>query len=621
MMRRRSIQNQFLLFICLSMVLVPAQAEIIFTDVTEGSGLELPGVLNQSAAWGDYDDDGDVDLYLTNRGPNKLFRNDGNGVFTDVTEAAGVAGPDTVDGDGIGVSFADLDNDGDLDLFVSHINTGDDQLYRNDGFDADAGTVVFTDVAASAGVTIERSARGITLVDYNRDGLLDIYVLASGESIMYRNNGNLSFTDVAGALGINPDGRDVGVVATDIDNNGWPDLFVGNRSDLPSNLYLNNEGSFNDIATVSGITALGLGMGVISLDYDNDLDFDLYWTTWPGDTEPFVDNAFYRNNGNLTFTNVTETTGTADTSGWGISANIGDLDNDGFMDFYVTNGFADISTPGVLFHNQGDGTFADVTSLLPDMPADSRGITFADFDNDGDQDIYISADDDVPNKLYRNDSTGGNRFLKLNLIGAAASGIGARVEVDTDIRTTVQELSGGTGRGNQNPLELVFGLGQATEVREIRINWPSGQSQVINGAVIDSTVRIVEPGPRFNQYTGSWFGGPEQSGHGFSLEELGDNRYLAYWYVFDEEGNRHWVIFDGVRSLNRISGTAFTAQGGLFPPLFNVNNVDVVEWGSMEFVFENCGSGEVSWAPTLQGFTAGSLPIVKLATVDAAQCQ
>lgn len=270
---------------CLAVVCAafsPLQAQIVFTDVTDQAGLAMTEILVQSAAWGDYDDDGDPDVYLTNRGVNRLYRNDGAGVFVDVTEAAGVAGPFTIDGDGIGVAFGDLDNDGDLDIYVSQINAADDQLYRNDGYDPSAGTVVFTEVAQSAGLTIGRSARGMTLVDYNRDGLLDIYVLATGESIMYKNLGGLKFTDVAAELGIDPIGTDVGVVATDVDNNGWPDLFVANRSHHATNLFVNAQGEFTDVAAAAGISAVGLGMGVISLDYDNDLDFDLYWSTWPG---------------------------------------------------------------------------------------------------------------------------------------------------------------------------------------------------------------------------------------------------------------------------------------------------------------------------------------------------
>lgn|GEM_PF-2030182 len=593
-----------------------AQAEIIFTDVTEQVGLGLTEIATHAVAWADYDDDGDMDVYLPNLGGNKLFRNDGGGVFTDVTSLAGVAGPDTVAGTSIGVSFGDLDNDGDLDLFVSQVNEDNDQLFRNDGYSAAAGTVVFTDITLQAGITEPRTARGMTMVDYNRDGLLDLYVLGSGGSLMYKNLGNLQFEDVATEIGVATVGLDVGVVVVDIDNNGWPDLFVGNRSDDPTNLFINQDGVFTDIAQSSGIAASGLGMGVVALDYDNDLDFDLYWTTWPGEVPPLVSNRFYRNDGDLNFSDVTVFTGTSDTRGWGISANTGDLENDGYMDMFVTNGFDASSTPSVLYHNNGAGQFEELTSLLENMPKDTRSVSFSDYDNDGDEDLMITAVAGESNRLYRNDTTDGNHWLKVNLIATEASGFGARVEVTTDVRTTVRELRAATARSNQDSLELIFGLGQAAEIQGIKVYWPSGQTQMIETAEMDQTLAIREPGSHFHQYSGSWYGGPEEDFHGFNIEELDNNRVLAYWYTFDEDGNQYWVQMDGRRSLNRVSGPAFTAEGGLDP-----DNVEIIEWGALEFVFDNCDQGTVSWEPTLEGFSAGTSPLQRLSNPAVIECK
>jgi len=264
----------------------PVASQVVFTDITEQAGVALTEVLIESVAWGDYDNDGDEDLYLTGDGTNRLFRNDGGGDFTDVTETARVGNSRF----SVGTAFGDLDNDGDLDLYVVNFDVGPDVLYRNDGPVGPGGAYRFTDITGAAGTTLERSSRGMAFVDYDRDGLLDIFVLAIGPNILYHNEGGLHFRNVAAALGVDQDDQGVGVVALDLDNNGWPDLFTGNRSGNPSNLYLNQGGEFEDIASSAGIAARGLGMGVAAFDADNDLDFDLYWTwsskTWVRPREP-----------------------------------------------------------------------------------------------------------------------------------------------------------------------------------------------------------------------------------------------------------------------------------------------------------------------------------------------
>jgi hypothetical protein len=201
---------------------------------------------------------------------------------------------------------------------------------------------------------------------------------------------------------------------------------------------------------------------VIALDYDNDLDFDLYWTTWPGDGRP-VPNALYRNLGNLSFENVAAETGTEDPAGWGISANAGDVDNDGWTDFLVTNGFSPASGPNMLFRNRGDGRFEDATASIGGGRFDGRGVAFADYDRDGDLDVVVTGGPSASTRLWRNDSTHGPRWLTVRLVGVVSnrSAVGARVEVRTPLR---QEVSGGAGRGSQNSLPVEFGLGTAERV-------------------------------------------------------------------------------------------------------------------------------------------------------------
>jgi len=464
----------------------PAASQVVFTDITEQAGVALTGLLIESVAWGDYDNDGDEDLYLTGDGTNRLFRNDGGGEFTDVTDTARVGNSRF----SVGTAFGDLDNDGDLDLYVVNFDVGPDVLYRNDGPVGPGGSYRFTDITGTAGTTLERSSRGMTFVDYDRDGLLDIFVLAIGPNILYHNEGGLRFRNVAAALGVDQDDQGVGVVALDLDDNGWPDLFTGNRSGNPSNLYLNHGGEFEDIASSAGITARGLGMGVAAFDADNDLDFDLYWTSWPE-----VANALYENQGGLEFDNVAQASGTDDPLGWGISVNAGDVDLDGWQDFFVTNGFSSSSAPNVLFLNDRDGSFSDTTEAIGGGDFDGRGVAFADFDSDGDLDLVVTADAGQATRLWRNDSATGNHWLGLRLRGTEsnASAIGARVVVKTAAGAMVQEVSGGAGRGSQNSLPLEFGLGSATLVEELVVRWPKGTVQTFRNVAVDQYLELTEP--------------------------------------------------------------------------------------------------------------------------------
>ncbi|MEM7351985.1 MAG: CRTAC1 family protein [Acidobacteriota bacterium] len=473
----------------------------VFTDITATAGVGLPNTLTESVAWGDYDNDGDEDLYLTSNGPNNLFRNDGGGNFTDVTGIAGVGDA----GFSVGTAFGDLDNDGDLDLYVVTFMVGSDVLYRNDGPVGPGGETVFTNIAADAGVTDESSSRGVAFVDYDRDGLLDIYVNAIGPDILYRNLGDLNFENVAAKLGVATVGQGVGVVATDLDNNGWLDLFTGNRSNDPNRLYTNTQSQFTDITVSAGITEIGLGMGVLSLDYDNDLDFDLYWTSWPGGGVDPQPNALYENLGNvgtaadfahgiMSFVDVATASGTEDALGWGISCNAGDVDNDGWEDFFVTNGFDESTTPNVLFQNNTNGTFTDITAAIGGGDFDGRGVAFADFDNDGDVDLCVTGDTDAETRLWRNDTDNGHRWLTLRLVGQVSnrSAIGARVEVETDLLTQVKEVSSGAGRGSQNSLPVEFGLGNSSTIERVTIRWPHGFVQTLNDVALDQQLTVLE---------------------------------------------------------------------------------------------------------------------------------
>ena len=459
--------NKCLLLLLLTHI-INLSAQITFEEIAQGTNLAMPAANVESLAWGDYDNDGDQDLYLTINGNNAFMQNNNDGTFTEIIESSGAQETAW----SVGTAFADFDNDGDLDLIVLNFGTNADSLFRNNGPQSN---YTFTNVAKSAGLTTNiSSSRGLTLIDFNRDGLIDIYLDAIGPNLLYQNMGNLKFVEVGQTTGVAATGTGVGAVMSDVDNNGWPDIFTGNRSSDPNQLYFNSNKGFNDVTNM-GIDKVGLGMGVVAFDYDNDLDIDLYWTTWPGN--PVTSNAMYENQGK-TFVDVAVTTGTADPTGWGISANVADADNDGWQDLLVSNGFDADSGPNVLFHNQG--RFGSNTFTVLDMGKfDGRGVAWADYDNDGDMDVMITGGPGAANRLYKNTSSNLNQWLHVELKATIsnASAIGAKITINSNNQTYVKEVSGGAGRGSQNSLPVEFGLGTATQINSITVRWPNGESQ------------------------------------------------------------------------------------------------------------------------------------------------
>ncbi len=467
-------------------------AQIAFTDVTATAGIAFNTENVESLAWGDYDNDGDEDLFLSTDGLNKLMRNDGNDVFTEVGMASGL----TDNYHTTGCVFADFDNDGDLDIFVTSVSGTDPELlYENLG----APNYTFQSIPGSTSGITDTAAkkRGLAVFDFNRDGLLDIYVGGTGNDFVYKNLGNLQFEEVSSTIGVNAPDIEVGVVTTDINNDGWIDIFTGNRSFELNKLFLNDgTGNYNNITVSAGIDEVGFGMGVLSFDYDNDLDMDLYWTTWPNTTAPFQSNALYQNQGNNTFLNKTSDTNTLDTTGWGISCNAGDIDNDRFEDFFVSNGFSATSTQSVLYKNMNGTGFQDITtSILGNLTYDARGVAFADYDNDGDLDVCLTGGPNADTRLWRNDSNNSNNWVILKLEGVQSnkSAIGARINLTAGGVTTVKEVSGGAGRGSFNSLPVEFGLGNATTVEIIKIRWPNGTTETFNN-INSNQINIIKEG-------------------------------------------------------------------------------------------------------------------------------
>ena len=532
---------------------VNAATHIQFVDVTQEAGIHWKHVdgrsgqkyfmetLGSGAAFFDYDKDGDPDLYFVNSAPlpgyvsqevptNCLYRNNGDGTFTDVTEKAGVG--DT--GYGHGCAVGDYDNDGHLDLYVT--NYGVNRLYRNNG----DGT--FTEVAESAGVTEPRWSTGCAFADYDRDGNLDLYVVnyivfdidenpwcgfkekgiraycepdnfTAQSDTLYRNNGDGTFTDVTKTAGIyNTTGKGLGVVWGDYNNDGTPDIYVAN--DSTENLFYHNtgDGTFEEVGFMVGVAlsedgVAENGMGTAFGDWNNDGWLDLTVTNYAQQT-----NTLYHNDADGFFTDATATTKTAQLTypylGWATA--FIDYDNDGYQDLFVANGhlhenLAELGQEGtygqrnLLFRNNtANGTFTEVSeSLGPGMTLEdvSRGATFADYDLDGDIDIVVTNSNTAP-RLLRND--GGNRknYLQLRLTATRGStdAIGARVKITTGNLTQTREVRSGDGYLSQQDLTLHFGIGDYERVDSIEVVWQRGTQQLLESVPANQVLSLKENG-------------------------------------------------------------------------------------------------------------------------------
>lgn len=525
-----------------------SHADIKFTSVTKDAGIQfrhfngatgqkhLVETMGGGTAFFDYNNDDYLDIYLVNGAPltentpgvqptNQLYKNNGNGTFTDVTLHAGVG--DT--GYGIGCCVADYDNDGNRDLFVT--NFGKNVLYRNNG----DGT--FSDVSQQVGIT-DRSlfSAGCAFADYDNDGWLDLvvvnYVLldledapdCSQEGIpaycrpeefapapdhLYRNNGDGSFTNVTQEAGINLHGRGLGVVWTDIDNNGWLDLYIAN--DREANfLYINNgDGTFTETGELHGTARNEHGdnessMGIDTADYDNDGDLDIILTHYQAET-----NTLYQNDGSGIFWDVTAQTRIGEPTHLPLAWGTGfvDFDNDGWLDLFFANGHLhdnveDLQEVGVykqqnqLFHNLGNGTYSDITDKSGDglrIKKSSRGAIFGDYDNDGDMDILVTNIGDAPD-LLRNDTPPINNWISIKMIGKKSNrdAIGAKVKLKFGETLKLMEVKSGGSYLSQNQFRSQIGLGTAKKVDQIIVNWRHGVQDVIEDVQSNQHLTIRE---------------------------------------------------------------------------------------------------------------------------------
>lgn len=526
-----------------------------FVDVAQAAGLTSPIIYGEresftyiiesmatGCAFFDYDNDGWVDIFIlggrtlagTPPGSgNRLYHNNRDGTFRDVTARSGLADP----GWAQGVCVGDYNNDGWEDLFLTYY--GQNRLYRNNG----DGT--FANVTAEAGLLhpAVRFNTGCTFLDYNRDGHLDLFVsnyldidlataprpsldvpncnyegvatfcgpqgLPKAKQYLYRNNGNGTFTDVSQESGVAALHGSYGLTAVsiDADEDGWPDIFVA--CDMtPSFLLMNNhDGTFREEALLRGIAlssdgremgGMGVGVGDYNLDGHTDIVKTHYYNQPPG---------LYRNDGKGNFEDATVHAGlNRETRFVCFGAGVVDFDNDGYPDILLTSGVlypevAKISphfptrSPSILFRNQGDGTFIEMgADAGPGIEArhSSRGAAFGDFDNDGDMDVLIMNVNEPPS-LLRNDAPPGNHWIKIRLEGTKSnrSAIGARVVAHYGGKQQVQEILSGCSFLSSNDPRLHFGLGGATAV-DLEIRWPSGLVEHVHGATADQLLTLRE---------------------------------------------------------------------------------------------------------------------------------
>jgi hypothetical protein len=482
------------------------------------------GVGTNSTAGGtivdDFDGDGLLDIVLTSVdycAPARLYRNRGDGTFEDRTEASGLS----AQLGGLNASHTDYDNDGDLDLFV-HRGGWEipmrNSLLRNDGHG------VFTDVTKAAGLANGVFAtHSAAWADYDNDGWVDLYIGHElAPSRLYRNKGDGTFEDASIKAGVAGNAFTKGVSWGDYDNDGFPDLYASNMFG-DNFLYRNKgDGTFEEVAAKLGVQKPFASFPTWWFDYDNDGWLDLFVVAYPNSVEEFVKHylgqapaaetlKLYRNDGRGGFTDVSAAMGVARVVP-SMGANVGDIDNDGFLDVYLGTGAPSFGSliPNILFRNDAGRRFDDVTEATGTGHLQKgHGIAFADLDRDGDQDIVLNAGGAVPGDRYddavfENPGTAGQHWVALRLIGATSNraAIGAKIRVtvapaagargQAPSRLRYREVSSGGSFGSNSYTQHV-GLGQATAIESIEIAWPASKTrQVFRDPPIDTLLEIRE---------------------------------------------------------------------------------------------------------------------------------
>lgn len=504
--------------------------QVAFTPITEGPLVEDIGNFF-GINWADFDGDGLIDVLLSEREADKplhLYRNVGLGTFEKVTDSA----LDALEGTLAGIAFGDQDNDGDLDLFVTTRNHEPDVFLLNDG------TGTFSQVTDAAWIPPNSNGNPCIWMDYDNDGLLDLFIAnESGFDYLIRNIGDGNMERINTSITMSG-GDTRGVLWTDYDNDGDLDIFITGK-DLAQ--YRNDgDNIFTPVLPEDGGLeappwSSTVQVGLNSADYDNDGDLDLYYIVW---TATGADSTqwFYRNDGTDGFTQLPDVIPAAG-AGNQMSGSWGDYDNDGYVDLYIS----DLNFLNQLYHNNGDATFSKVTdSPLTELGVGSVFGSWVDYDNDGDLDLFVTrgGESDIERtcSLFRNDGPTGN-YLKVALVGTVSNrfGIGAKVKIHATIDgNSVNQLREFSGVHDPDS-SAHFGLGDATVIDTLIVEWPSGGVQVMNDIPVNQFLTIEEAFP-------DWAGYPIQAdGHSVDTGDfLGwmdvDNQPWIYCYDLG-----HWI--------------------------------------------------------------------------------
>ncbi len=521
----------------------------MFTDVTAAAGINYQqhtytsGGTQQvyytgGATVGDYNNDGWIDIFVTRLDDTDImYFNNGDGTFTDASTFA--FGPTPLNAKTNGCQSADIDNDGDLDIYVTAIEANRYYLYINDG------TGVFTEEAQARGADHfgidTHFGNSIGFGDYDNDGYVDFYFTewrldsqngtgAPMNARLYRNQGASNpghFTDTTIAAGVyldlvpsnNPavfDTMGFGPRFTDIDRDGHMDLVISGDHQTSRLFWNDGDGTFTDGTDAANVGTDTFGMGSTVADYDGDGDLDWFVTSIYEDNplRPLRDgNRMYRYDGNRTFTDTTDAIGVRD-GAWGWAASLSDFDNDGDLDIAQVNGiifpephynptshFGFDTNQTRFWTNDGSGNFTEVaTSLGVTDTRSGKGLIAFDYDKDGDLDMFITNCGQQP-ILYRNDGGNTNNWLRIDTEGTASNrdGIGAFITVTPDLGTPgevmVREVDGGSNFLSQNEMTAHFGLGTLGSVDRVMIEWPSGAVQTFNNVNANTTLLAVEPSP------------------------------------------------------------------------------------------------------------------------------
>ena len=477
-----------------------------FQRIEDIAGLEVLKN-NNGVAVADFDNDFDLDLFIVAKAKDnpdnpdsysRLFRNNNDGSFTDITEQSGLLNliPEDVpeqnfiglSGFKYGVSWGDFDNDGYPDLFFTHISGI--QLFHNN----QDGT--FSNITEQSGIRVDDSCynTGATWLDYDNDGWLDIYINDWGGcrgNSLFKNNGNGTFRIINTPSPLKSDGKSrqsYAMVPYDFNNDGWLDLYVSNDFQEPNSLHINNEGkSFEEKANDFGIGNHFDDMGIALSDIDNDGDFDIFLTG-------ILENALYINDGNNQFTEDIENYNIEET-GWAWGCQLEDFDLDGDLDLFVANGFSQLIRPNAYYKNllqEGENKFEEATSEvnLIDFTQSKEAASF-DYDNDGDLDLYVS-NHDRESYFYENNTEGKN-WLKISLEGKQSNrnGFGAILEIKTNKGIMMKNYSG-VGFLSQSIKPIHFGLDDLNSINELNIKWPSGIEETYTNISSNSWIKLTE---------------------------------------------------------------------------------------------------------------------------------